>query len=1125
MSSLEYPIIWTPLSEEIKPFLKYCKGLVLNAGSGKRELGLGERELNIDIVPDTEPDIIGDLHSIPLKDEAVDTIVSIAVLEHTKFPWIVTQEFYRILKPGGYGVIAVPFIQPQHACPDDYCRFTENGLVELSKYSGFEVIETAHVHHFGQTIAWLLWEYLQENIPKNQLVLKLWLWLIRQLSKGTFLASDSSNTHNTHYVVVRKPGTVQRTAEAKALLKDQSETWFFPLLSCPNTRQALHLKDQQLVSEDSSFTYSITQSRPVLLPSTDPRTWKTIIAREGMVQEMPQPAETSKATVAPDDVVANTTVAYSTVTHSTESSPAELHLLSEQAFKVSFKAAFAERLQQANPSKIAVLATNEYEGIFKNGGIGTHYKTLSEQLARNGWHVILFLCTHDQSYAGTSTVEAVQNIFSIRDLPEVLNLQAIHQSMLDSFSSEWKYWLDHQSFSALLFTQAVSNLFQGLPIYVEFHEMSGIGYHTVQAKQSGLLGANCVISVTMHSGHEWIYEANEWFAEEYPPYYQRACDYEQISFENADLTFFPSHYLKDKVQSYGWQAANAQHMPYFIPILEQNDSQPSSTALAESAVAAARKHPRGKIPVVFFGRMEMRKGIVTFVEAIKLLSPEIQEQIHVHFVGKVVRLHASKFGDLESDRYVQQELEDKVDYTLHPNFYSYQAIQFIRLLRTPVVCLASHQENFPNTGLEMGQLPVSLVVSDTGGFRETLQFVNRTAGIYWFKPADSVALADMLSKAFFNQPEIPEIPTVRELEEKNIQLWKRKLGFIEAALQSGTNQSIQASLPKVTVGVTYDNLGKSLMDCLISLEVQTYDNLEVIVLDNASTNLEARQTIEQAKAIFTTYKFVQAEPDLKLDNTRNHLLELTDGDYLLLLDANSRLSPFAVKALADASVHAQAEAIVVPTANKTSPFVAAPFRQNSVSELLQTTSLEGACFLFKTSFLKKFKYLKQPDLGNRDRSIFSVAVANGAKIVHYPYPLYEYRLRHNSMIQPASFDKERYYLRQYLAQLPASEWSPRQIYMMMTAIQALNAQQEQLQKQTQRAQAETQQVQAELAEVRQKLKNARGNLRGMRESLEHTQHELQDSNTQINAMETSKFWLLRKGWFKLKKQLNLPINE
>ena len=41
------------------------------------------------------------------------------------------------------------------------------------RYAGFEVIETAPVHHFGQTLAWLLCEYLQHNRP-HRLTEPLW---------------------------------------------------------------------------------------------------------------------------------------------------------------------------------------------------------------------------------------------------------------------------------------------------------------------------------------------------------------------------------------------------------------------------------------------------------------------------------------------------------------------------------------------------------------------------------------------------------------------------------------------------------------------------------------------------------------------------------------------------------------------------------------------------------------------------------------------------------------------------------------------------------------------------------------------------------------------------------------
>jgi SAM-dependent methyltransferase/uncharacterized protein YbaR (Trm112 family) len=211
--------------------------------------------------------MVADLHCIPLLDQSVDTVVSIAVLEHTRYPWVVSQEFYRVLRPGGFGVIAIPFLQPQHGCPNDYMRFTENGLIELMKYVGFEVIETAHVHHFGQTLAWLLWEYIQFNKPRK-FTQPLWMFFINQLSKGNLFKGDSPNTHNTHYIVVRKLGEppIQDESYIQILKSEDSKTWFFPLLVCPESKQPLHVEGNLLVSEDGQTSYSLTDNVLCLLP-------------------------------------------------------------------------------------------------------------------------------------------------------------------------------------------------------------------------------------------------------------------------------------------------------------------------------------------------------------------------------------------------------------------------------------------------------------------------------------------------------------------------------------------------------------------------------------------------------------------------------------------------------------------------------------------------------------------------------------------------------------------------------------------------------------------------------------------------------------------------------------------
>lgn len=264
MTIFPNPLVWMPLSEEISRFRKYCYGIVLNAGSGQRSIQLGEKDLNIDITEWNKPDILADLHHIPLLDESVDTIVSIAVLEHTRYPWQIAEEFYRVLRPMGYGIIAVPFLQPQHDFPGDYIRFTENGLMEIVKYAGFEVIETSYVHHFGQTLAWLLWEYLQFH-PPRKVTWFFWQNLIRQLSLGNLLKGDSPNTHNTHYIVVRKPGDINvKPHYMQALTQKNDQDWFFPLLACPITKQPLHLQDNSLVSENGEFIYGFQAGIPYL---------------------------------------------------------------------------------------------------------------------------------------------------------------------------------------------------------------------------------------------------------------------------------------------------------------------------------------------------------------------------------------------------------------------------------------------------------------------------------------------------------------------------------------------------------------------------------------------------------------------------------------------------------------------------------------------------------------------------------------------------------------------------------------------------------------------------------------------------------------------------------------------
>ena len=91
----------------------------------------GVNYLILDKVADYDPDIVGDVHNLPLENESVDGVICVSLLEHVENPWQAMEEIYRVLKPGGYLYFYVPFLYYYHAMPGyykDFYRFTEDGV-------------------------------------------------------------------------------------------------------------------------------------------------------------------------------------------------------------------------------------------------------------------------------------------------------------------------------------------------------------------------------------------------------------------------------------------------------------------------------------------------------------------------------------------------------------------------------------------------------------------------------------------------------------------------------------------------------------------------------------------------------------------------------------------------------------------------------------------------------------------------------------------------------------------------------------------------------------------------------------------------------------------------------------
>ncbi len=116
-------------------------------------------------------DVLGRLEELPFPDGSFDHVVSIVVLEHTPRPGRVVEEFRRVLKPKGMVHMVVPHMWEEHQRPNDFFRFTSNGIRYLLQGSGIRIRK---IHPVGGFF-WQLGRRLMGVLSYTQ---QGWRWLL-----------------------------------------------------------------------------------------------------------------------------------------------------------------------------------------------------------------------------------------------------------------------------------------------------------------------------------------------------------------------------------------------------------------------------------------------------------------------------------------------------------------------------------------------------------------------------------------------------------------------------------------------------------------------------------------------------------------------------------------------------------------------------------------------------------------------------------------------------------------------------------------------------------------------------------------------------------------------------------
>lgn len=328
-----------------------------------------------------------------------------------------------------------------------------------------------------------------------------------------------------------------------------------------------------------------------------------------------------------------------------------------------------------------LIVTPEVGGTPGVGGVGTFVYHLSRVLSVENSVCIL-------STDATISDEQVVRYQSYGI--EIINIPIWEQSQ--SRLSQSRYVLEY----------LVENFYD----HVIFSDWAGAAYFSVIARSANLL-KNTYCTVVAHGCTTWAYSGLKQFLSESDPLeHFIKVSLERKSMELADYLVCPSGYMLRWTNGY----INSNHaknrivlkQPYFL----DRDIE-------------ARRDFSDSIPTfAFFGRLEERKGLRLFVNAIIEFYSKYAEKPRVLIIGKPGWMKSGEFGN----DFVNKEFKNsghQIDFEVHTSLNSAEAIELIRANNCLVV-IPSQLDNAPYTVIESILNGFKILSINTGGIPEYL---------------------------------------------------------------------------------------------------------------------------------------------------------------------------------------------------------------------------------------------------------------------------------------------------------------------------------------------------------------------------------------------------------------------
>lgn len=420
-----------------------------------------------------------------------------------------------------------------------------------------------------------------------------------------------------------------------------------------------------------------------------------------------------------------------------------------------------------------------------------------------------------------------------------------------------------------------------------FQDWANLAFHTVRVNRfSTTPGPICV--TVLHGPSNWVRIGNR----KHPqiPVDLHLEFVERYSAERSDVVIAPSNYILEWVKKEGWKfrvAPVVLGLPYY----------------AAGEVELQHEGPAKK-RVIFFGRLETRKGAALFTKALLELwsdHPDLSQAIE-----EIVLLgHEDEPGSVET---VKRRLANTGLRVVHVgNLDSEQAGRYLREhARGAVAVIASAYENFPYAVIESSLIPgLTMVCSRGGGTPEVLAGRDDRR---LFDP-DPRSLAAKLHQVLGELNSDPPAPPYNfsAANEKWLALHRDILGRARPQKNIETDRA----KPSVSVCIPYFDKARYFPELLSCLAAQTFTQFTVIAVDDGSHQPEAKNVFDAMARKYepSGWVFLRQE-NAFVDAARNRAARHADSEYLFFIDADDLIPPHAIERMLEAAVLSGVDCLV-----------------------------------------------------------------------------------------------------------------------------------------------------------------------------------------------------------------------